>query len=177
MDSPEAWRWLWLVAAGFFAVAEMMTPASFFMAPFAVGSGAAAIVAFLGVNVPIEFAVFVVVSIATLVALRPLSRRLDRTVIDHRVGSRRLLGQSATVLSAIPGGNEVGMVRVDREQWRAQSVDGVPVPVGAQVRVADVVGTRVIVTVTAPPPPGEATADPDGADPPPTDPARKERPQ
>jgi membrane protein implicated in regulation of membrane protease activity len=176
MDSPEQWRWLWLVAAGFFAVAEMLTPASFFMAPFAVGSFVAAILAFAGVSVPIEFVVFIVVSIATLVALRPLSRRLDRTVVDHRVGSRRLLGQSGTVLSAIPAGDDVGMVRVDREQWRAQSVDGVPIPAGARIRVADVVGTRVIVTVTALPASDEPAADPDTADPPPTDPLGKERP-
>ncbi|HKE75806.1 MAG TPA: NfeD family protein [Acidimicrobiales bacterium] len=180
MDSPEQWRWLWLVAAGFFAVAEMLTPVSFFMAPFALGSFVAAILAFAGVSVPIEFVVFLVVSIATLIALRPLSRRLDRTVIDHRVGSRRLLGRSATVLSAIPAGDEVGMVRVDREEWRAQSVDGAPIPAGAQVKVADVVGTRVIVTVTAPPPEvddgdgaaAEPEPDPDTADPPPTDSAR-----
>jgi membrane protein implicated in regulation of membrane protease activity len=176
MDSPEQWRWLWLVAAGFFAVGEMLTPASFFMAPFALGSFVAAILAFAGVSVPVEFAVFLLVSIATLIALRPLSRRLDRTVIDQRVGSRRLLGRSATVLTAIPAGDEVGMVRVDREEWRAQSVDGVPIPAGAQVKVADVVGTRVIVTLTAvPPEDGDgdgAAADPDTADPPPTDPAR-----
>ena len=182
MDSPEQWRWLWLVAAGFFAVAEMLTPASFFMAPFALGAFVAAILAFAGVSVPIEFFVFLVVSIATLIALRPLSRRLDRTVIDHRVGSRRLLGRSATVLTDIPAGDEVGMVRVDREEWRAQSVDGVAIPAGAQVKVADVVGTRVIVTVTSLPPEdsdgdgdGAATdplPDPDTADPPPTDPAR-----
>ena len=177
MDSPEQWRWLWLVAAGFFAVAEMLTPVSFFMAPFALGSFVAAILAFAGVSVPIEFVVFLVVSIATLVALRPLSRRLDRTVVDHRVGSRRLLGRPATVLTAIPAGDDVGLVRVDREEWRAQSLDGVPIPAGARVKVADVVGTRVIVTLTTPPPNGDGSdADPDTADPPPTDPLGKERP-
>jgi membrane protein implicated in regulation of membrane protease activity len=177
MDSPEQWRWLWLVAAGFFAVAEMLTPVSFFMAPFAVGSFVAAVLAFAGVSVPIEFAAFLIVSIATLVALRPLSHRLDRTVIDHRVGSRRLLGRSATVLTAIPAGDDVGMVRVDREEWRAQSLDGVPIPAGAQVKVADVVGTRVIVTLTGPPLDAgdldaDPEADPDTADPPPPDTAR-----
>jgi membrane protein implicated in regulation of membrane protease activity len=36
-------------------------------------------------------------------------------------------------------------VRVDREEWRAQSTDGSGIPMGTAVRVADVQGTRVIV--------------------------------
>lgn len=145
MDSPEQWRWLWLGAAALFAIGEMLTPVSFFMAPFALGSFVAAILAFAGVSVPIEFVVFLAVSVATLAALRPVSRRMDREAVDHGVGSRRLLGRQATVLKAIPAGDDLGMVRVDREQWRAQSLDGSAIPEGTTVRVADVVGTRVIV--------------------------------
>jgi len=154
MDSPEQWRWLWLFAATFFAIAEMVTPVSFFMAPFAVGSLAAAVLAFAGVSVPIELIVFLVVSIATLIALRPLARRLDRQAIDDGVGSRRLIGRPATVTRDIPAGDEVGMVRVDREEWRAQSFDRTPLAEGSAVRVADVQGTRLIVApVDLPPTP------------------------
>jgi membrane protein implicated in regulation of membrane protease activity len=146
MDSPEQWSWLWLAAAAVFAIGEMTTPGSFFLAPFALGAFVAALLAFANVPVSVEWLVFVGVSVATLAALRPLSRRLDRNAVDHGVGSRRLLGRQATVLSAIPAGDEVGMVRVDREQWRAQSADGAPIEPGTLVRVADVQGTRVIVT-------------------------------
>jgi membrane protein implicated in regulation of membrane protease activity len=145
MDSPEQWRWLWLIAAAVFAIGEMATPGSFFLAPFAVGAFVASILAFGGVSVPIEWAVFLGVSIAVLVALRPVARRLDRDAVDHGVGSRRLLGRTATVLREVPAGDDLGMVRVDREEWRAQSIDGQAIPAGATVRVADVQGTRVIV--------------------------------
>ena len=37
------------------------------------------------------------------------------------------------------------MVRVDREEWRAQSVDGRAIPAGATVRVVRAEGTRVVV--------------------------------
>lgn len=174
MDSPEQWRWLWLFAAAFFAIAEMVTPVSFFMLPFAVGSLAAAILAFAGVSVPIELIVFLVVSIATLIALRPLARRLNRHVIDDGVGSRRLIGGTATVTRAIPAGDEVGMVRVDREEWRAQTPDGTPVAEGTAVRVADVQGTRLIVLpVDLPPtarttPPAEGHLPATGSEDPPT---------
>ncbi len=77
--------------------------------------------------------------------MRPLARRLNRRALDEGVGSRRLLGRQATVLRAIPAGDDVGMVRVDREEWRAESIDGTPIEAGTVVRVADVQGTRVVV--------------------------------
>jgi membrane protein implicated in regulation of membrane protease activity len=155
MESPDEWRWVWIIATAVFAVGEMATPGSFFLAPFAIGAFVAAILAFADVSVTIEWAVFLIVSIAALAALRPVARRLDLNAVDHGVGSRRLVGTRATVLKAIPGDDELGLVRLDREEWRAQSTDGTPIPVGATVRVADVQGTRVLVAVEvlpAPPP-------------------------
>jgi membrane protein implicated in regulation of membrane protease activity len=147
MDSPDEWRWVWIIATAVFAVGEMATPGSFFLAPFAIGSFVAAILAFADVSVTVEWTVFLIVSIAALAALRPVARRLDLNAVDHGVGSRRLVGTRATVLKAIPGADELGLVRLDREEWRAQSTDGSPIPVGATVRVADVQGTRVLVAV------------------------------
>jgi membrane protein implicated in regulation of membrane protease activity len=152
MDSPEQWRWVWIVAAAVFAVGEMASPGSFFLAPFAVGAAVAAILAFAGVSVAVGWVVFLVVSIATLAALRPLARRLDRDALDHGVGARRLVGNRATVLRDIPGDTELGMVRIDREEWRAQSTDGAPIAAGTTVRVAEIQGTRVIVAALDAPP-------------------------
>jgi membrane protein implicated in regulation of membrane protease activity len=171
MDDPQDWQWVWVIATAVFAVGEMTTPGSFFLAPFAVGALAAAVLSFAEVSVTIQWIVFIVVSIATLLALRPLAQRLDRAAVDDGVGSRRLSGTRATVLKAIPGGDDVGMVRVDREEWRAQSTDGTPIPTGATVRVAEVQGTRLLVVVEAVPPvdgppPGTAPAGASSASPP-----------
>jgi membrane protein implicated in regulation of membrane protease activity len=150
MDTPEEWRWVWLIATAVFAIGEMASPGSFFLAPFALGAFVASILAFAGVSVGVEWVVFLAVSIATLAALRPVARRLDRNALDHGVGARRLVGSRATVLEDIPGDSELGMVRVDREKWRAQSTDGAPIPAGTVVRVAEVQGTRVIVAADTP---------------------------
>jgi membrane protein implicated in regulation of membrane protease activity len=137
-----------LLGALFFAVAEMATPVSFFALPFAVGALAAALVSFLDINLAIEWAVFVSGSLASFLALRPVARRLDRAGTDDGIGARRLLGAEATVLEDIPGPGDLGLglVMVGREEWRAESTDGTPIPSGAQVRVADVRGTRVVVS-------------------------------
>jgi membrane protein implicated in regulation of membrane protease activity len=150
MDTPEEWRWVWLIATAVFAIGEMASPGSFFLAPFALGALVASILAFAGVSVGVEWVVFLAVSIATLAALRPVARRLDRNALDHGVGARRLVGSRATVLEDIPGDAELGMVRVDREKWRAQSTDGAHIPAGTVVRVAEVQGTRVIVAADTP---------------------------
>ena len=168
MDSPEQWRWIWLAATAVFAIGEMATPGSFFLAPFAVGALVASLLAFAGVSVLVEWIVFIVVSVIMLALLRPLSKRLDREALDHGVGSRRLIGRQATVLRTIPAGDEIGMVRVDREQWRAQSIDGSPIAAGIAVRIADVQGTRVIVAPLDPSSSAaaldpQATDNPDGA--------------
>jgi membrane protein implicated in regulation of membrane protease activity len=163
MDSPEQWRWIWLAATAVFAIGEMATPGSFFLAPFAAGALVASLLAFAGVSVLVEWIVFIAVSVVMLALLRPLSKRLDREALDHGVGSRRLIGHQATVLRTIPAGDEIGMVRVDREQWRAQSIDGTPIPEGIAVRIADVQGTRVIVA------PVDATSAPAALSPQPQD--------
>lgn len=145
MDTPEAWRWIWLIAVFVFAVGEMASPGSFFLLPFAVGALAATVLAFADVGVTGEWIAFVAITIASVAALRPIARRLDLNANDHGVGSRRLIGQTALVLDEIPGRHELGLVRVHREEWRAESLDGSTIPPGAAVRVAEVEGTRVLV--------------------------------
>ena len=147
MDEPEQWRWIWLGAAVLFGIGEMATPGAFFLAPFAVGAGVAAILAFAGVSITWEWAAFVVISVVAFAALRPVARRLDRDHGSDGIGSRRLIGRTGTVLEAISSGTP-GLVRVDAEEWRAESADGAAIPQGEVVRIAEVTGTRVIVTHT-----------------------------
>jgi membrane protein implicated in regulation of membrane protease activity len=125
----------------------MASPGSFFLLPFAVGAAVAAILAFADVSVALQWGAFAGISIGALVALRPLARRLDRTGPVEGIGSRRLIGRPGVVLEEIPGGtHEMGLVRIDREEWRAESIDRAPIPKGAGVRVADVQGTRLVVS-------------------------------
>jgi membrane protein implicated in regulation of membrane protease activity len=147
MDEPETWRWIWLVAATTFGVGEMASAGTFFLAPFALGAVVAAVLAFVDVGLAVEWLAFVGVSAGSFAALRPLARRLDRGEPTDGIGARRLIGQPATVLETIPAGlHELGLVRVQREEWRAETVDGSAADVGTVVRVVDQRGTRLVVT-------------------------------
>lgn len=146
MSSPDDWRWVWLVAAIGFTVGEMAAPGSFFLLPFGIGAGLAAVAAFAGVNVALEWAVFVVVSVVALAGLRVVSRRIDRPGPLEGVGARRLIGQVATVTEDVPPAPHTGgLVRIGGEEWRAESSHGDAIAAGTVVKVVEVRGTRVVV--------------------------------
>jgi membrane protein implicated in regulation of membrane protease activity len=146
LSSPEVWRWIWVVVAAVFAVSEMATAGTFFFMPFVLGSAAAALLAFAGASVPVEWAGFVAVSGAAFAVLWPLGRRLDRRGSSEAIGANRWVGREAMVLDDIPGGvGGTGLIRLDREQWRAESATGTPIRAGSTVLVTRVDGTRLVV--------------------------------
>lgn len=152
VDDPEIWRWIWMAVAATFFVGEMMTAGSFFLLPFAIGAVVATILAFLDVSITGQWIAFVTVSLASFLAMRPLARRLNQQGQVDGIGARRLVGASGTVLEQIGGEGKLGMARIDREEWRAQSATGESLSPGTLIHVVEVEGTRVIVS-TAPPPP------------------------
>ena len=148
LDSPDGWRWIWTLTAAAFFVGEMATAGSFFALPFALGASVAAVLSFLGVSVTWEWLAFVGSSAVASAVLWPLGRRLDRrgAPIEGTPGARRWIGQRAEVLQGIPGGVAgTGLIRLEREEWRAESLDGNPIEAGAVVQVVRIDGTRAVV--------------------------------
>ncbi len=136
----ELWRWIWVGLAGVMGFGEILT-AGFFLLPFAVGAAAAAILAWLGVSVAIQWAVFLIVSVASLFYLR----RFVPTEEDIQpIGANRMLHQRGLVVETIDRLQATGKVRVEREEWRA-TTDGEPIAEGTEVVVRGITGTRLIV--------------------------------
>lgn len=153
LDSPETWRWIWMLAVVVFAVGELAVAGSFFLAPFAIGALAAAIAAFAGAPVAVEWLLFLGGSGITFACMRPLVRRLDASSPYSAVGAHRWVSREAIVLEAIGGGlGAAGTVRLDREEWRAESLTGDPIPKGTPVLVTRVDGTRLVVVPSGDPP-------------------------
>jgi len=140
MDN-EMWRWIWVGAAGFLAVAEVIT-AGFFMLPFAVGATAAAALAWAGVAPVVQLVVFIILSLLSLWGMQRWVKKEDEN--QPRMGSNRLLDARATVLEPIDRVTGSGRVRMETEHWRA-TTDGGPIPEGAEVRVVEVRGARLVV--------------------------------
>ncbi len=75
---PHIWINVWIAVAIICAVAEFLT-GGFFLLPFAIGSALAAVLEYLWPgSIDAQWAVFVIVSSATMIALRRLVLRRER---------------------------------------------------------------------------------------------------
>jgi membrane protein implicated in regulation of membrane protease activity len=136
---------LWLIAAVVFGVGEIAT-LSFFLAPFAGGAIVAAVVAAAGAGMIVSWAVFLVVSVIMLAALRPLARSHRRQPPQLRTGTAALVGRTGMVLERIANDEGVGCVRIDGEVWTARSYDDDDViEAGKRVQVIEIRGATALV--------------------------------
>lgn len=139
----ELWFWVWLAAAVFLVIAEIFT-AGFFMLPFGIGAALAAVLAFLGVGLAWQWAVFLGVSAALLLPLRRFADKMTHEP-PQKVAGDRLIGREGKVVDGIEGGQGAGRVKVDREEWVADSDSGRPIAEGERIRVVRVVGAHLVV--------------------------------
>lgn len=134
-----------LIAASLFGVGEMHT-GGFFMAPFALGALIGAILSFAGVALAPSLLVFVLISLLTLMLLRPLAMRHRRQPPAIRSGAAALIGSDATVLERISNREGVGCVKIGGEVWTARCYDDDEViDAGEQVQVIEIRGATALV--------------------------------
>jgi membrane protein implicated in regulation of membrane protease activity len=140
----EAWV-LWLIAAAIFGVGEILT-LGFFLAPFALGALAAAIIAAIGAGAIVSWVVFLVVSVILLAALRPLAHSHRRRPPLLRTGTAALVGRQAMVVERIANDEGVGSVRIDGEMWTARAYDEDEIiEAGKRVHVIEIRGATALV--------------------------------
>ncbi len=139
----DVWFWFWAVLAAVLVVAEIFT-AGFFLLPFGVGGAVAAVLALLEVSVGWQWGAFLVVSAATLLAMRKLAERFTHEP-PEKVGVDRLIGKTGVVIERLDTDSNVGRVRIEREEWRADAPGFGTVPEGARVVVVRIDGTHLVV--------------------------------
>jgi membrane protein implicated in regulation of membrane protease activity len=138
----EDWVW-WMIAAGVFAIGEIAT-LGFFLGPIAIAAVTAAIVALVGGGLAAQWIVFIAVSLASLLVLRPIARRHLRTPSQLRTGTAALVGRSAVVLERVD--RDGGQVKLAGEVWSARSYDDDEAfEPGARVEVLKIDGATALV--------------------------------
>lgn len=140
---PANFWWIWLIVAALFVVGEIFT-AGFFLLWFGVGAGGAAVLALAGVGMAGQLGVFIVVSFVLFAVSRRFADRFSKAQ-PPGIGADRFTGRKGIVIEEINNEANSGRVRLDREEWRAESEGGETIPVGAAIRVARVDGTHVVV--------------------------------
>ncbi|MDY0210140.1 MAG: NfeD family protein [Acholeplasma sp.] len=112
---------------------------------FTIGAVAALISAALGVEIVMQFAIFIVVSLVLLFATRPLTKRfMEREVI--KTNADRMVGMHGVVVVEIPFDGK-GEVKVNSQIWTAFSTSKNPIVEGTRIVILDIVGNKLLVDV------------------------------
>ena len=147
----ETWAILWTILGIILIVAEVFT-AGFFLLWFGVGAIAAALLAYLGFGVGLQFLAFALLSIV----LTALSRTIFVNYFSHqrsgkglKSGVDALPGQIGTVVLASRGALQAGEVKVFGSTWTAFPERGeAPLREGERVEVVRVQGASIYVRAT-----------------------------
>ena len=140
---PAQFWWVWMVLAAICIVAEIFT-AGFFILWFGIGALAAGLLSLLGVGVGWQWAAFVVVSGVLFAVSRRFAERFTKQQ-PPGIGADRFIGKRGMVLETIDNRENTGRVRIDKEEWRADSVTDEVIPAGKRVEVVRLDGTHLVV--------------------------------
>lgn len=135
--------WIWMGLAAIFAIGEIFTE-GFFLLWFAIGAALAGVLAILGVAGGWQWAAFVVVSGVLFAVSRRFAERFTSKQ-PPGIGADRFIGKRGVALEAIDNAENTGRVRIDKEEWRADSDTDETIPVGARIEVVRLDGTHVVV--------------------------------
>ena len=124
-------------------VVELITPTALVSIWFAVGGIIAVLLSLLNLPIWVQIAGFAIVSIVSMLVVRPIASRYLRgnTIATN---ADRCIGEFGVVVKPIMA-DEWGGVKVNGSLWHAISVDGTPIEKAARVKVIAIEGAKLLV--------------------------------
>ena len=127
---------IWLLIAAVFVVIEIFT-SGFAVACFSVGCVCGAILAACDLSWTWQVVAFAIGTFLAFVLIRPVVMKyLDKkTNNDHiKTNMDNIIGKTAVVTERIED-NGYGRVKIDGDDWKAQTTDGTSAEVGEHVKI------------------------------------------
>lgn len=141
----DAWFWMWVILAVALSAAEIFT-AGFFLLPIGIGAGLAAVANYFGLSSTVQWMTFLGSAAVLFFLMRGFADRLTHEP-PQRMGADRLIGKRGRVIEALVPHSPLGTVRVEREEWKAETPDDTPVPEGREIEVLAIEGSHLIVSL------------------------------
>ena len=137
---------VWLIVALIFFLIEIFTNGIAVIC-FTFGAIAAALIAGLGGNITWQVIFFAVVSLLSLIFIRPILTKLFNKSGSKEVKTNAdaLIGRVGIVTETIDNEKDSGRVRIDGDYWKAVSLSGEVISEGASVKVIKL--DSIIITV------------------------------
>lgn len=137
---------LWGIVFAVMVIAELTTM-QLVSIWFAAGAIAAFITALCGLGMGMQMFIFVVVSVVLLTVTRPLLKKFR--VGDSQPTNMDLdIGKTAVIIESVNNASDMGRARLNGVDWKAVSSDGSVIPEGSIVKIDDIRGTKLFVTLS-----------------------------
>lgn len=138
-------QWLIWVIISIVCLILELSSGDFFILCFAIGAAVAAIIAACGLSLTWQIILFAVISILSLLLVRPaLIRKLHKPHRERLSNAEAMIGQEGRVSETIEAGG-YGRVAIDGDDWKALSADGSAIEKNTRVRVVKM--DSIILTV------------------------------
>ena len=136
---------LWAIVAMLCMIMELSS-GDFYVTCFGIGALCSLVVSLFGVPLWAQVVVFAVFSVISIFFLRPrLVALLNRSVSNRASNADAIIGRVGEVSETVQSGG-YGRVKLDGDDWKAQTDSDVDLPVGTRVRIIgrDSVIVRVV---------------------------------
>lgn len=133
---------IWLILGAILIIAEMVTP-SFFLIWFGIGGLVAAGAAYLHATATIQWIVFLASSAILVLCSRLFARQVTPGPPASRHNVDEYTGETGVVVQKIDSRANTGVIRVKREEWRADAAE--VIEEGALVEVVGSEGVHLKV--------------------------------
>ena len=134
--------YVWLILAGIFFVAEILT-VGFLVFWFGVGALLAMITSFFTSNVIIQTTVFIISSTILLLVTKPFVKKFV-DVKSTKTNAFSIIGKKALVIKEI-NSHSVGQIKINGEVWSAEAENDETITEGSEVEIVKINGVKTIV--------------------------------
>lgn len=134
----------WLIAAGVFFVAEILT-AGFLVFWLGIAALIAMCVSFFVSDLLIQSIVFIVSSVILILATKPLIKKFVHNNTEIKTNVFSIIGKKAIVTKDINSINGTGLIKVNGETWSAESEDYSDIEKGTEVKIVKIDGVKAVV--------------------------------
>ena len=137
------WQY-WLIAAGIFLIAEIITT-GFFVFWLGIGALIAMCVSFFIDNLIVQMVVFLVSSVILIFATKPFVKKFLVSNKKTETNAFSIIGKKALVIKDIDNIDGKGQIKVDGEIWSAESANASNLEKGTEVKILKIDGVKAIV--------------------------------
>lgn len=140
----DPWH-IWIIIAVILFILEIFT-SGFLVACFGVGCIVAGVIAACGFGLNVQIISFSVTTLLSLFLIRPfITKWLSKKSDKIKTNVEALIGETGIVTVTVDNSKNTGRVKVQGDDWRAESLNGEILDIGTKIEVTEIKSTTLIV--------------------------------